>query len=137
MANKDIGKKLVWIIAIIALMAFIPGEGTKPVQDQQAIKQSDYSCSSDVDCPTCVGGWFGIEEGKAMEEFTILDELAYSKCESGRCMLSDWCLEWDCNNAAGCYSVKQTLLDNTLGKIKNNPELLLALIAFIVVYLML
>jgi hypothetical protein len=137
---------LIWVIGILFVMSVYPGEGTKAA-DQQAIIESEYGCSVDTDCPSCVGGFADIPVGALETNLTFYEELAYADCVNSRCRLSEYCLIWNCpsgsvkiNATLGespCISVKQTLLDNTIRKASDNPKLFLGVIILVVVYLLL
>ena len=126
-------KRLMWVIAILFVMSMMPGEGTKAA-DQQAIVDSTYTCSVDEDCPVCVGA--GLVDYNETDP-GFLGELSYSECSGGTCQLSDACLVWDCGEAGDCDSIKQTLLDNTIGRFNDNPTGLIILIGLIIAFLML
>jgi hypothetical protein len=111
-------------------MSITPGEGTK-VSDQQALVATDYTCSVDEDCPVCIGAGFEVEESE------FLQELNSKRCIAGSCELSDACLIWDCGNAGECQSIKQTVLDNTVGRLNNNPIIFLLIVGLIIAFIML
>lgn len=146
MAKKLPKNWLIWLVGLLFVMSVMPGEGEKAA-NQQAIIATDYTCTEDTDCPTCVGGFTEINGSIAEEDFTFFEEIAYAKCEAGTCRLSEFCIVWDCPagsttlNATGgivpCESVKQTLLDNTIAKLRDNPALFLGLIALIAALFML
>lgn len=119
-------------------MSIMPGEGNK-ASDQQAIVTTEFSCSKDTDCPTCVGGldFLAANETKPTDEFTFIEELAYGKCENSKCQLSDSCLIWDCGTVEDCNSIKKTVLDNTVEKINKRPGLLIFAIIVGVAFFML
>jgi len=140
MANfniKNIKKEhIIWIVGILFFMSIYPGQGTKAV-DQQAIVVTDNMCAVDTDCPVCVGGFAKLNDTVKEDELTFFQELSYAKCVSGKCRLSEYCLVWDCGKSAGCDSVKQTLLDNTLSRLNENPALTLGIVALVVALLLL
>jgi len=115
-------KQTILIIVILGLfvLTLIPGEGTR-ASDQQAIVEKDYTCSVDADCPTCVGGIAGTN-------VSFFDELSYAKCVNGKCHLSSSCLNWDCNNAGGCTSIRQSLFDNLIAYFNTHILVLLLMI---------
>lgn len=135
MANKKFKLKrehIVWLIGALFVMSIWPGTGTKAL-DQQAIVQTDYACSVPSDCPVCAGGLFGINESKTEAELSFTEELSYASCVGGTCRLTDLCIVWECppgsthldveGNVIPCTSIKQTLLDNTISKMNENPML--------------
>ena len=126
-----------WIIGILFVMSIMPGEGTK-ASSQQALVESNYICTSDSQCPKCVGGGI-ISINESNTDPGFLEELSYGKCIEGKCQLSDACLIWDCpvGSDATCKSVKQTLLDNTIGRMNDNPISLFGLIGLAVALLLL
>jgi hypothetical protein len=128
-------KNLIWIFAILLFMSIYPGTGYK-AESQQAIVSTDLPCTTYKDCPTCVGGFMEHKEYDPLNR-TIFQELSYAKCDGGVCKLSEYCVYWNCGTQANCTSVKQTLLDNTVGKIQQNPMYLVGIIGLIVVFLML
>lgn len=126
---------LLWIIGALFVMSMMPGEGTK-ASDQQTIVASKYTCTTKDDCPSCVLG--GIVEYQEINT-TFFGELSYAECVGGVCELSDACIIWDCPPTADpeCKSVKQTILDNTIGKVNENPKLFFIGALFIVAFFML
>lgn len=136
MVKKFDSKIILWIVGILFVMSLFPGEGTKAAS-QQAVVNTDYTCTQATDCPTCIRLPVDINTSKAVEEFTFLEELAYAQCTAGTCELSEYCIVWDCGNAENCQEVKQTLLDNTIGKLQENPMYAIFGILLIVAYFML
>lgn len=131
--NKNI---LLWVIGILFVMSVMPGQGEKIAGDTQAITQSDIACTQDTDCPTCLG--------KGLSDFnesdpTFLGELSFSECNNeGFCDLSEFCITWSCGDTQeNCESVKQTILDNTILKLRDNPMLTLLIGAAVVAFFML
>lgn len=123
---------IIWVVLAFVAMNFIPGEGTKAA-DQQAIVSTQYSCATAADCPVCVMS--GIAEANT----TGLGQFSYSACTGGKCQLTEYCVVWDCPPSASsnCQSVKRTLLDNTLGKLNQNPWYLVIAIGLIAALVML
>ena len=130
---------LIGAVLILFTLSVLPGKGNKS-ESQQAIVSTDYICSDVKDCPKCVGGNIVkynttgyMNDTGGIKDF--VGELSYAACIGGRCELSDSCLVWDCPRSGGilnetggkseCSSIKQTLLDNTLGFINKYPLLLL------------
>ncbi len=135
---------IIWLVGIFFIMSVMPGEGTK-AEDNQAIVATEYLCSTVDDCPKCTGGGL-IEFNETAEEHGFFEELSFSDCVNGKCELSDACIVWDCPEGAEletddgpvpCESVKQTLLDNTIGRFNENPVMFLLIIGLIVAYFML
>jgi Na+-transporting methylmalonyl-CoA/oxaloacetate decarboxylase beta subunit len=125
---KKINPILLVIVSLLFVLSIIPGQGTKAA-NQQAIVGTEYTCTSSKDCPVCVGS--GIEK-KDTESF--LYELNSRTCVNGKCQQSDACLVWDCGNVAGCNSIKQTILDNTIVKINKYPIIIFLAIFLILIY---
>ena len=130
--------KVMWIVLAVFAMGIIPGTGFKADDKQALVVSKDITCGTYKDCPTCMGG-FGERTGAALvENATIFDELAYSQCVGGKCELSEYCISWSCGtDTVHCKSVKQTILDNTIAKLQNNPILVLAVIGGLVMFLLL
>jgi hypothetical protein len=155
---------LIWLVGILFVMSVMPSNGTK-ANDQQAIITSEYICSSDDDCPRCIGGYADIT-GILEENLTFYEELAFGVCDTSknRCRLSEYCLVWDCPKSAAletdkecvtaadckegetcpsgkcvaqCQSVRRTLLDNTIGKVRQNPKIFLFIGLGLIAYFML
>lgn len=137
MAKKKLPKNiLIWAVGILFIMSIYPGQGEKAAS-QQAIISTDYTCTEDTDCPTCVGGFTEINESILVEDFSFFEEIAYAKCETGTCQLSEFCIVWDCGTDLSCESVKQTLLDNTIAKLRDRPIVFLGIVGLIIAMLML
>lgn len=135
MAKDNRQMILIAVIGVLFAMSIIPGQGIKAGNQQAMISYEEYPCTTNADCPTCVGG--GIEEYNVSNP-TYLGELSGGYCSAGKCVLSDSCLIWSCpESQADCKSVKQTLLDNTIGKFNQNPMLLVLIIGLIIAFLML
>lgn len=140
---KKLPKNLwLWVVGILFVMSVMPGEGTKAAS-QQAIVATEYICNEDADCPVCVGGGF-IEYNESDDNF--LGELSYAKCVDSKCELSDACVIWECPSGSTrdvdgeiipCKSVKQTILDNTIGKFNDSPAILLLIVGLVLAYIML
>lgn len=126
-------KWLIWIIFGVFLLNFIPGTGFKMPGSQQAIVASEFTCSQDSDCPTCVGAQF-VDEDPA----TFPGELGVSYCSAGKCQLSEYCIVWDCGDTQqNCDSIRQTILDNTFLRFQQNPTMFILLILGVVAWVML
>ena len=125
-----INSKSMALFVVVALFALsvIPGEGMKS-SDQMAIVSTEYTCNVNSDCPICVGSSLG-ESGK--EGF--INELASASCSANKCQLPDTCLIWDCGKSGGCTSIRQSLFDNTIVKLRDNPLLLLMIVVALSLY---
>lgn len=136
---------MLWVIGILFAMSVIPGNGEKAA-DQQAIVVSDYICTTSADCPVCVGaGLFEVNETLGTD-LPFGQELSYAECVAGKCEMSEYCLVWDCpadsmleteDGNVACSSIKQTVLDNTIGRLSGNPLLIIGIVGGIIVFLML
>lgn len=133
--NKLVQNVIIALTVIVLGLMLSPGQGMK-AQSQQAIVATDYSCNVDKDCPKCVGG--GVVDYNVSDD-GFFGELSYAKCLNKKCQLSDACLLWDCGGVNtvepnSCKSIRQSLLDNTLGKINQNPFMLLLLVGLLAAY---
>ena len=117
---KELTRNIIIGIALFLLvLAFFPGQGSKAA-DQKKTAEAVYSCSKDSDCPQCVGAGLNIS--------------ADSKCVSGTCVLPQTCLKWDCGNQVDCKSIRNTILDNIVTWLSNNPWILISLIIFVILW---
>jgi hypothetical protein len=114
---KKLTRNIILGIALFLLvLAFIPGQGSKAA-DQKKTAEAVYSCTKDADCPSCIGSGLNV----SME----------SKCVSGTCVLPQTCLKWDCGNQVNCKSIRNTVLDNIVSWLSQNPWIVAAIIVLI------
>lgn len=122
--NKKISTYLLYALGIIVLLMIIPGNGQKMASaDNFAMVNTKFACTSAATCPVCIDEVFSANKS--------------ATCVSGKCVLPDTCLYWDCGKTEGCHSIRQTILDNTIQKFNQFPWLLWALIGVIVTYILL
>lgn len=125
--------RALYVLVALILLSIVPGQGEKVSQDTMSIVKSTYTCHQDSDCPSCVGAGIVKYNGTSSGYF---GELSYQKCISGYCHQSDTCMIWACGaSQSNCKSIKQTLLDNTITKLNNNPLLYLLIVGLVIAYI--
>jgi hypothetical protein len=117
--NNKVASIVLAIALILFICNFIDGEGSKAA-DQKKTASTNYTCSKDSDCPQCVG--------------TGLNLSMESKCTNQQCVLPQTCFKYDCGNQTDCKSVRNTVLDNIVSWLSNNPWILVGLIILAIIY---